>query len=338
MKKFRYTSPFTLECGVVLDELEIAYHTYGKLNQNGDNCIWVCHALTADSDVKSWWPHTVEKGGFLDPDKYFIVCANIIGSCYGSTGPMSINPIKNLEWFGDFPPVTIRDIVKAHILLADYLKLSEFKAIIGSSLGGFQVLEWAMMQPNRFKNLILIATSPIASPWTIALNETQRMAIFADQTYGIPSKKAGSTGLAAARAIGLLSYRGPDGYNTTQKDTPENLEKIFPLHRASTYQQHQGKKLVNRFDAYSYVTILGAFDSHNIGRGRGEIDSLLKSLEMPVLSVSISTDILFPPQEMKDIADKIPNARYAEINSRFGHDGFLVEHEALNTIINEFLN
>ena len=334
IKTFKYPHEFPLERGGSLPGIEIAYHTYGRLNPQQDNCIWVCHALTANSDVADWWPNTVVNGGFLDPDKYFIVCANILGSCYGSTGPMSVNPDSGQPWYDNFPKLTIRDVVRAHILLADFLQINKFFSLIGSSVGGFQAIEWAAMQPSRFESLILIATAPYASPWTIAIDETQRMAIKADFTYGEKNPHAGKKGLAAARAIGLLTYRGAMGYNLTQQDPP--AQEVPDYHRACSYQQHQGKKLINRFDAYSYMTILDTFDTHDVGRGRNGIPQALSVIKCPVLCVGITTDIIFTPEEMKNFSNLFSNSRYAEIDSQFGHDGFLVEHSLLNSIIQDF--
>ncbi|MCH5239944.1 MAG: homoserine O-acetyltransferase [Muribaculaceae bacterium] len=337
---YNYPHPFELERGGVLPSLTIAYHTFGRLDSEKSNCIWVCHALTANSDVDDWWPNTVVDGGFLDPDKYFIVCANIIGSCYGSTGPLSVNPATGEPWYDNFPKLTIRDIVKAHILLADHLGLSSIFSLIGSSVGGFQALEWAIMQPYRFQSLVLIATDVYASPWAIAIDETQRMAIFADSTYGEKRPDAAQAGLAAARAIGLLTYRGQKGYDLTQQDSPSEDERegVPEYHRACSYQRHQGDKLVKRFDAYSYVTILDSFDTHNVGRGRVCIPDALSKISCPVICVGITTDIIFPPEIIKKFAAMIPNATYSEISSQFGHDGFLVEYALLNSIINNFFS
>ena len=228
---YRHSDPFPLELGGELPELTIAYHTYGTLNSSHDNVVWVCHALTANSDVADWWPHTVEGGCFLDPNKWFVVCANILGSHYGTTGPLSVNPNTGKPYYNDFPRFTIRDMAHAHALLADSLGIGRIHALVGSSVGGFQATEWAVEEPSRFDKLILIATDAKASPWTIAIDETQRMAILADKTYGEHRPDAAMAGLAAARAIGLLTYRGPDGYNITQQNPSDQLPQTPELNR-----------------------------------------------------------------------------------------------------------
>lgn len=328
-------APFDLELGGVLPELTIAYHTYGTLAPDKSNVVWVCHALTANSDVADWWPGTVEQGRFLDPEKYFIVCANIIGSCYGSTGPLHVNPATGKPYFRDFPAYTMRDIVRAHRLLAYALGIGRIHALVGSSVGGFQAVEWAVQEPGRFGRVALIATDAKASAWAIAIDETQRMAILADPTYALDIPEGGAAGLAAARAIGLLTYRGGKGYNLTQSDADDGYAS--EPHRACSYQQYQGKKLVRRFDAYSYMAILQSFDTHNVGRGRGGVAAALATIACPVLVVGLTTDIIFPPAEMKELASMIPGARYAEIDSPFGHDGFLVEADQLNSLLLPFM-
>lgn len=333
MEILKVNEPFSLQLGGSLDGLEIAYHTYGTLSPERDNVVWVCHALTANSDVADWWPHTVVPGGFLDPDKYFIVCANILGSCYGTTGPLSVNPATGLPYYGSFPKLTVGDWARAHSLLADHLGIRKIRELVGSSVGGFQALEWAAQESERFDSMILIATDAIATPWSIAIDETQRMAILADNTYGEPREDAGATGLAAARAIGLLTYRGGEGYNRTQRNHPDTPAGT---HRACSYQRYQGEKLVRRYNAYSYMTILDAFDTHDIGRNRGGLPKVLGSLKMPALVVGITTDMIFPPEDMKGLARQLGNAEYREIDSPFGHDGFLVEHEQLRSIIEQF--
>ena len=330
---FEYNAPFPLERGGELPALRIAYHTYGRMNAAGDNVVWVCHALTANSDVADWWPHTVEEGRFLDPTHYFVVCANILGSHYGTTGPLHVNPATGEPWYGDFPHFTIRDMVAAHRLLARELGIGRIAALVGSSVGGFQAVEWAVEEPERFERLVLIATAAKASPWTIAIDETQRMAIEADATFGERRDDAGMKGLAAARAIGLLTYRGGEGYNLTQQDR----EELPREHRASTYQQYQGEKLCRRYNAYSYYAILDAFDTHDVGRGRGGVAAALGGIRAQTLVVGITTDMIFTPREMRELHGQIPGSLYREIDSPFGHDGFLVEYEQLDAILAPFM-
>lgn len=331
-----YIAPeaFPLESGDVLPELRIAYHTYGRMNAARSNVVWVCHALTANSDVAEWWPHTVEQGRFLDPERHFVVCANILGSHYGTTGPLHVNPKTGRPYYRDFPPFTIRDMVRAHILLADALGIDRIAVLVGSSVGGFQAAEWAVMQPARIDRLALIATAAKASPWTIAIDQTQRMAIEADATFGETRDDAGMAGMAAARAIGLLTYRGAAGYNLTQQDREEQPA----VHRASTYQQYQGEKLCRRYNAYSYYAILDAFDTHDVGRGRGGVAAALVRIEARTILVGIATDLVFTPSEMRKLHAMIPGSSFHQIDSPFGHDGFLVEHEQLNDILYPFMN
>ena len=335
MHIYHHPAPFALEMGGELADLTIAYHTWGTLNERKDNVVWVCHALTANSDVADWWPHTVEKDRFLDPEKHFVICANIIGSCYGTTGPLHVNPATGKPYYRDFPLYTMRDIVRAHSVLADALGIGHIRVLVGSSVGGFQAVEWAVTEPERFGRLVLLATDAKASPWTIAIDETQRMAIFSDPTYFEDRPDGGAKGLAAARAIGLLTYRGGKGYNITQQDPDDSYTG---QHRACTYQQYQGEKLVKRFDAYSYCAILQSFDTHNVGRGRGGVAEALKRITCPTLVIGVTTDIIFTPEEMRALVEMIPNAEYHEIQSPFGHDGFLVETDQLNDIMMPFVN
>lgn len=332
---FHDTTPLQLESGAVLPELDIAYNTYGTLNPDGSNVIWVCHALTANSDVADWWPHTVEPGRFLDPEKYFIVCANILGSHYGTTGPLSVNPDSGKPYFDTFPEITVRDMVQVHQRLARHLNICSAELLIGSSLGGFQCMEWALMQPDFARRVALIATSAYTTPWAAGFNESQRMAIEADPTYGSDSPDAGLRGMRAARSIALLSYRGPAAYNITQADADERPGISF--RRVHTYQQHQGDKLCARFNAYSYVRLSRAVDAHDVGRGRGGLKATLASMKPRALVVGITSDILFTIDDARFLADNIPGAELRTIESDFGHDGFLVEHDKLNTIISEFL-
>ena len=332
---YKYEGEFELECGVKLPSLTIAYDTFGKRNADSSNVIWVCHALTANSDVADWWPHTVEEGCFLDPEKYFTVCANFLGSHYGTTGPLSINPETSEPWYGDFPRITVRDMVRAHQLLAEHLEIKSVKLLIGSSIGGFQCLEWSVIDPDFAERTAFIATTPCTKPWAAAFNESQRMAIECDPTYGERNAEAGQTGLATARSIALLSYRGGMAYDKTQED--ENPDEASFERRVHSYQRYQGEKLRRRFNAYSYVRLSQAVDSHNLGRGRGRVEDVLKGIKSKSLVVAITSDILFPPSDHEILINNIPNVEYHLIDSDFGHDGFLVEHKQLNDIILNFL-
>ena len=325
---------FELECGEVLPASQIEYTTYGTLSPEKDNVIWVCHALTADSNVAEWWPHTVEEGRFLDPSKWFVVCANILGSPYGTDSPASMNPATGERWGREFPMITVRDMVRYHQILARKLGIDHVELLIGSSIGGFQAMEWAIMEPDFARRVALIATCTRSSAWAIAFNESQRMALLADPTFHTNTPSAGAAGLAAARSIALLSYRGAEAYNATQTDS--DGEKLHGF-RATTYQRHQGEKLRRRFDAHCYWRLSEAVDSHNIGRGRESIEKALQSIRAKALVVSISSDILFPPADHDIMVRNIPQVVYRTINSPFGHDGFLVEYEQLDSIIKEFI-
>ena len=336
-KLYRHNAPFKLESGEVLPSLEIAYDTFGKLNEAKDNVIWVCHALTANSDVADWWPHTVEQGKFLDPERYFIVCANFLGSHYGTTSPLTVNPATGKKWYYDFPRITVRDMVACHQLLAKELGIERVKLLIGSSIGGFQCMEWAIMEPEFMENLALIATTTYSEPWAAAFNESQRMAIRLDPSWGEERDDAGLDGMAVARSIALISYRGGAAYNATQQELSNPLEASFDR-RAHSYQQYQGEKLRRRFNALSYYRLSEAVDSHNIARGRGTIAEALSRIKARTLVVAISSDILFPVEAHTPLREHIADVEYHLIESEFGHDGFLVEHEKLNTIIQKFIN
>lgn len=332
--KERFDIPLALECGEVLPSFEVEYTTYGTLSPAKDNVIWVCHALTADSRVADWWPHTVEEGRFLDPTRWFVICANFLLSPYGSTSPVSVNPATGRPWRGDFPQITVRDMVAAHRALAHRLGIDHVELLIGSSIGGFQAMEWAIVEPAFAKRVALIATCTRSSAWAIAFNESQRMAIEADSTFGEDSPTAGAAGMAVARSIALLSYRGATAYNATQTDP--DREKLSG-YRATTYQQHQGEKLRRRFDAHCYYRLTQAVDSHDIARGRGSEAEVLAGIKAKALVVAITSDILFPPEDHKVLVDNIPSVEYRLIDSPFGHDGFLVEYEQLDAIIKEFM-
>lgn len=330
---YKYTHSFFLECGQTLPEIEIAYHTYGKLNEKKDNVIWVCHALTASSNVADWWHMLVGDKKVFDPSEYFIVCANILGSCYGSSGPLSIDPSSKTPYYSRFPQISIRDMVKAHMLLKAHLGIDKIQIGIGGSMGGYQILEWGVEEPNCFDKIVLLTTSASESAWGIAVHTAQRLAIEADPSWKDLTTDAGSNGLKAARAIGMLTYRNYQIMQKTQIDSASKLDGF----KASSYIIHQAEKLAKRFNVYSYWLLTKSMDSHNISRNRESLKEVLKQIKVPVLVIGISSDILCPVQEQEFLARHIPNSKLVIIDSEYGHDGFLVEEKAITQAIENFI-
>lgn len=330
-----YDKPFQLESGKTLSRLEITYHTYGNLNKDKSNVVWVCHALTANSDCADWWSGLVGDGKVFDPKEYFIVCANILASCYGTSGPLSEDPFTGKKYHSDFPVVSIRDMVNAHSVLREHLGIERIAIGIGGSMGGYQILEWSVMEPGVLQKMILTTTSPRESAWGIAIHTAQRLAIEADPTWKDHSDKAGAKGLKAARAIGMLTYRNYEQFALTQTD--DDHSKVDDL-KASSYIHHQGDKLVNRFNVYSYWLLTKAMDSHNLARGRGSLEKVLADVKTPALVIGISTDFLCPVAEQKYLAKHLAKAEFFQIDSPFGHDGFLIEGEKISACIRPFLD
>jgi len=333
METLKFDQPFRTETGALLPSLAIAYNTWGKLNPGADNVIWVCHALTANSDVEAWWPGMIGKGLLFDPEKHFIVCANVLGSCYGTTGPASVNPGTGRPWLNQFPLITVRDLVNVHEILRNHLGIKSIHTIIGASIGGYQALEYSIMFPELVQRLIVLASGAIQTPWALAFSESMRLAMLADQTFTSGESDGGKAGLKAARSIALLSYRTMDAYNKTQQE--EDDEKLTSF-KAASYQAYQGEKLVKRFNPYSYWCLTNLSDTHNIGRGRGGIISALKRIEAVVLCVGIKSDLLFPTDDQKFITEHAENAEYVEIDSSYGHDGFLIEKDIVTDVVRQF--
>ncbi|HSZ25228.1 MAG TPA: homoserine O-acetyltransferase [Cytophagaceae bacterium] len=332
-KEYIYSENFILESGEKLPSIKIQYSTYGTFHKDKSKVVWICHALTANADPVSWWSGLVGDGFLYNPDDYFIVCANILGSCYGTSGPVEIDPTTGNRYYLSFPSVTIRDMVAAHELLRVHLGIEKIHTCIGGSLGGQQALEWSIIQPSLIDHLILMATNAFHSPWGIAFNEAQRMAIKADPTWEDSTLNAGKTGLSAARAMALLSYRTYETYCKTQSEESCEVTKGF---RAITYQQYQGEKLVKRFNTHSYLYLTHAMDSHNVGRGRGRAEKALAMVKSKTLLVGIKSDILFPPSEQKYLQKHIMGSFYKEIDSLYGHDGFLIETDEIARVIRDF--
>lgn len=335
MKKIRSGKPFKTETGETINGLEIAYHTWGTLNAEKDNVIWVCHALTANSDVESWWPGMVGAGRLLDDSRYYIVCANILGSCYGTTGPAEINPDNGRQWLTDFPLITIRDLVNVHEILRRHLGIRQIHTVIGASIGGYQALEYSIMYPEVINRLVFIASGVRQSPWAAAFNESQRLAMDADESFVSRDPEGGKKGLKAARAVALLSYRSANAYNIMQEEQDDN--RISDL-RASSYQAYQGEKLVNRFNPYSYHLLTRLSDTHNVGRGRNGTGEALKKILAETLVVAIKSDLLFPVDELRKLSDNVEGSTFIEIDSLYGHDGFLIETDQITSLVRDFWN
>ena len=330
---FHYDKEFELEAGGKLPGFQLKYTTLGQLNKDRSNVVWVIHALTGNSDVTSWWPGLFDAGGPYDPKNHFVICANTLGGCYGSTGPLSINSDTGKPFFHDFPMVTNRDIVKSFDLLRKELGLEKIETVIGSSLGGQQALEWSIQSPDIINHLILIACNANHSPWGIAFNEAQRLAIEADSTWKENESRAGLNGMKAARAIAMISYRSFEGFVEQQS---EKSNEKFDGFRAATYQQYQGQKLAARFNAFTYWTLSKAMDNHHVGRLRESVKAALHQVKAKTLVVGIESDLLFPLSEQKLLSENIPKAKLEIIHSLYGHDGFLVEFDQLKTLLNKF--
>ena len=326
---------FTLEGGEVLDHVVIAYRTWGDRRNAADNAILICHALTGSADVEAWWPDIIGKGRAFDPDRDYIVCANILGSCYGTTGPVSLKPGSGQPFRADFPRVSVRDMVRLQRRLLDELGVETLELVTGPSLGGMQALEWAAMYPERVRSVVPIGVGGRHSPWCIGISEAQRAAIEADPNWngGYYSDDAPpSKGLSAARMMAVCTYRSWHSFE--QRFGRE--KRSDDLYEVQSYLRHQGQKINDRFDANTYVTLTHAMHTHDLGRGRGDYGEVLAGIGQPVLVVSVSTDALYPPQEQRELAELLPNAQYEMLDCPHGHDGFLIETRQLGDIIARF--
>jgi homoserine O-acetyltransferase len=330
---FHFPGVFKLESGGQLPGFQLRYTTLGQLNRERNNVVWVCHALTGSSDFTSWWPQLFAEDGPLSSKHYFIICANTLGGCYGSTGPLSIHAQAGKPFYHEFPLLTNRDVVSAFDILREELGIQKIHTLIGGSLGGQQVLEWAIEQPTVFEHVVPIACNAIHSPWGVAFNEAQRMAIAADQTWKDSDERAGYEGMKAARAMAMISFRNYETYGQTQAEKNADTLDNF---RAATYQIYQGEKLANLFNAFSYWILTKMMDNHHVARGRGDLKTALKRIRAKTLVVGVDSDILFPVTEQKLLAELIPDAEIEVITSLYGHDGFLVEFESLKKTLRSF--
>ncbi|MBW4495199.1 MAG: homoserine O-acetyltransferase [Oscillatoria princeps RMCB-10] len=332
---YELSEPLLLESGKVLTGAQIGYRTWGNLNPAGDNAVLVCHALTGSADADSWWEPLFGAGSALDPETDFIICSNILGSCYGTTGPASVNPATGCPYGPDFPAITIRDMVRLQAALVRALEIQRLKMVIGGSLGGMQVLEWALLYPELADSIVVIAAPGYHSAWCIGISEAQRQAIYADPNwrggfYTIDRPPA--AGLGAARMMAISTYRSRASFEKKfSRQTREDGRW-----QIASYLHHHGEKLVSRFDANSYITLTKAMDSHDLGRGRGDYESALRSISQPALVVAIDSDVLYPPEEQEEIAHFIPNSVFRTLHSPDGHDAFLIDMETVSDMIVSF--
>ncbi len=340
------STPFSLESGEQLFGVQVAYRTWGSLNAARDNAVLICHAFTGSADADYWWAPLFGSGKALDPDRDFIICSNILGSCYGTTGPTSINP-KTGEMYGaNFPQITVRDMVHLQARFLEELGVysrsgvgvPSLKLVIGGSLGGMQVLEWAVLYPERVRALAPIAISGRHSAWCIAWSETQRQAIYADPNWNgghYSDDHPPTQGLAIARMIAMSTYRSWESFEQRfGRQLQQNKAKEqFAI---SSYLQYQGEKLVERFDANTYVILTHAMDSHDLSRPDRDYESVLRNIPHPTLVVGITTDVLYPPAEQEELANLIPQAKLFWLNSPHGHDAFLIDMDQLNDFVVKF--
>jgi homoserine O-acetyltransferase/O-succinyltransferase len=350
------TSPFLTEHGDRLEHVEIAVETWGSPNLERDNAILVTHALTGDAhaashhpgDQPGWFEGMIGPGRALDTDRYFVVCMNMLGGCSGSTGPRSINPSTGSRYNLTFPMITVRDIVRSQALVLEKMGVPNLHTVIGGSLGGMQALEWGAMYPDRVKNIIPIATSGEFSPQGIAYNEVQRRAILIDPRFSGGEYEDGQgpdQGLAVARMLGMITYQSDELMTSRFGRSTDARYQRWPefqqRYDVEGYLHYQGDKLVNRFDANSYLYLTRAMDSHDLARGRGSYRNGLAHIQARTLGIGISSDILFPPAKTREIVDDLKalgrNATYREMQSPHGHDAFLKDFEQLASIVADFL-
>ena len=361
---YEYPTEFKLESGETLPNAQIRYMTYGTLNEARDNVLVVCHALTGNASLHSWWGDMLGPGLAFDTDKYFVVCSNILGSCYGSTGPASTKSSEKGggEVYGmDFPDVSVQDTVRLQLhMLQDDLKVNSIKCVIGGSFGGMQAVEYAAQagsvqsdfavddEDGRavpfVRSVMPIACGAKHTAWQIAISEVQRQAIYADPKWndGKPSMDDPPLkGLSVARQIGMISYRTPEGYeskfsrNLRDEDSPPYGSKA--TWQVKSYLEYQGYKFLSRFDPITYVKLTEQMDTHDVGRNRGGVKAALESTHIPAMVLGIDSDILYPLHEQDELAGLFPNGELNVIKSNAGHDGFLLEQDQVAAHISEFL-
>ncbi len=336
IKTHTFPQSFITEGGFELPEPTVAYQTWGELNQARDNAVLVCHALTGNSDARDWFGGLFGAGQTLDPERQFIICPNVPGSCYGSTGPTDTNPETGTPYRTDFPQITVRDMVRQQQLLLDELGVRGIELVIGGSLGGMQALEFCIMD-ERPQAGICIGMGKAHSPWQIGISHTQRQVIYNDPNWNngyYTDKRPPEKGLAIARMIAMNSYRSPNDFEGKfGRELRDNSERF----EVESYLDYQGQKLAERFDAVSYVRLTQSMDSHDAARGRGSYKDVLGKVNIPILAAGIDSDMLYPVHEQKELAELLPLGQYGEIQSPYGHDAFLIEFDQMNDLFTSFL-
>lgn len=338
-----------LEGGGRIEGVKVAVRSWGRLNPAGDNAILVCHALTGSADVDDWWEKLLGPGRALDPEKDFIVATNVLGGCYGSTGPgdnhlgTAIRPLQPGDAPPDssttpqssFPSITIRDQVAAQARALQELGVRGLELVIGGSMGGMQALEWGIIEPLPVRAVAAIGTPASHSPWAMGLADAQRAAIRSDPAWkdgkydpGKPPRK----GLAIARMIAMCTYRSPGSFKL-RFDREKHPAGHFQV---ENYLRYQGKKLGDRFDPNSYLTLTEAMDTHDLARDRGSLGEVLEGYRPEVLVVGIPSDVLYTSEEIQELAAGIPQAELAWIDSPHGHDAFLMEQDTLCELVRGF--
>lgn len=337
--------PFALELGGELPDVEVAYRTWGRLAADGANAIVVCHALTGSADADDWWGDLFGPGRAFDPERDFIVCSNVLGGCYGTTGPLSPAP-DGLPWGSRFPRLTVRDQVRLQMRLADRLGIRRIRCVVGGSMGGLQALEWALLDPQRVAAVASIAAAGRHPDWCMAWSEAQRLALAADPKFragDYPPDDPPRQGLAAARAIAMVSYRSPQALAARFDRAPAASLRHRPQHAAAdepavrAWLRYHGAALVERFDANSYLRLIDAMDTHDLGRGRGGYAAALRRLRQPVLVGSVASDALYVPAEQAELAAALPCGELFTIDSGHGHDGFLIDAAAFEPALRHFI-
>ncbi len=328
-KTFQHNEPFILESGSSIEALQLCYTMLGSLHNNA-KVVWVFHALTASSNPLQWWSGLIGDGKLLNDKNYCIICVNLPGSCYGSTGPLSVNPQTGTPYYHNFPTFSVKDIVHAFDILRQHLQIEKIYLGIGASMGGQHLLQWAIDMPQLFDNLIPIATNAQQSAWSLAIDTAQRLAIEADATWQTATADAGKQGMKAARAMAMIQYRTYDTFsqkNSTEEGTSE------------TYQKYHSEKLADRFNAYSYYTMSLSRATYNLGKYyQDDTKAALARITAQTLVIGISSDQLFPIQEQQYLANNIKHASLCTINSIYGHDAFLVAYDQLEKGISNFLH